>query len=115
DELIGVATLRNGDDVLLATRLGRCTRFQATHDQLRVFAGRDSSGVRGIRLAEGKNRDSVISMSVLRHVEASPGERSAYLRQANARRRNGHEEEGEAPALAENGAEADEGGEEVTL
>ena len=47
DRLIGVATCREGDDVFLATRLGRCIRFQITDDTLRVFAGRDSSGVRG--------------------------------------------------------------------
>jgi DNA gyrase subunit A len=47
DRLIGVATCREGDDVLLATA-GRCIRFQITDDTLRVFAGRDSSGVRGI-------------------------------------------------------------------
>ncbi len=114
DELIGVATLREGDDVLLATRLGRCIRFQANEDQLRVFAGRDSSGVRGIKLAEGKAPDSVISLSVLRHVAASPEERAAYLKQANAKRRAaGHaEEEAEAPAPAE----AEEAGtEEVAL
>jgi DNA gyrase subunit A len=101
DELIGVATLREGDDVLLATRLGRCIRFQATDDQLRVFAGRDSSGVRGIRLAEGKNPDSVISLSVLRHMAATPDERAAYIRAANARRRGNGEEEAEAAAETE--------------
>ncbi len=114
DELIGVATLREGDDVLLATKLGRCIRFQANEDQLRVFAGRDSSGVRGIKLAEGKAPDSVISLSVLRHVAASPEERAAYLKQANAKRRAaGHaEEEAEAPAPTE----AEEAGtEEVAL
>ena len=52
DRLIGVATCREGDDVLLATRAGRCIRFELTDDTVRVFAGRDSSGVRGIRLAE---------------------------------------------------------------
>jgi DNA gyrase subunit A len=114
DELIGVATLREGDDVMLATKLGRCIRFQANEDQLRVFAGRDSSGVRGIRLAEGKTPDSVISLSVLRHVAASPEERAAYLKHANAKRRGTGqgEEEAEAPAPAE----ADEAGtEEVAL
>ena len=50
DHLIGVATCREGDDVLLATRKGRCIRFQLTDEQVRVFAGRDSSGVRGIKL-----------------------------------------------------------------
>jgi len=113
DTLIGVATLREGDDVLLSTRLGRCIRFQATDDQLRVFAGRDSSGVRGIRLAEGRAPDSVISLSVLRHAKATPSEREAYLRQANARRRNGQEDEAEAPAPA--AVEIEESGEQVTL
>ncbi len=84
DRLIGVATCREGDDVFLATRRGRCIRFQISEDTLRVFAGRDSSGVRGIRLAPG---DEVISLSVLRHVEASVAERLAYLRQAAARGR----------------------------
>ena len=89
DRLIGVATCREGDDVFLATRRGRCIRFQISDDTLRVFAGRDSSGVRGIRLAPG---DEVISLSVLRHVEASVAERLAYLRQAVARRRAGRTE-----------------------
>ena len=94
DRLIGVATCREGDDVLLATRLGRCIRFQVTDDTLRVFAGRDSSGVRGIRLGKG---DEVISLSVLRHVEVGNDERAAYLRQAAARRRtNGDEAESDA-------------------
>ena len=94
DHLIGVATCREGDDVLLATRKGRCIRFQLSDDTVRVFAGRDSTGVRGIRLLKG---DAVISLSVLRHVEASIEERAAYLRMANAKRRangesNGHGE-----------------------
>ena len=61
DALIGVQTCREGDDVLLATRKGRVIRFTAAAEQLRVFAGRDSSGVRGIRLASG---DRVIALSV---------------------------------------------------
>ncbi|WP_323991376.1 DNA gyrase subunit A [Nguyenibacter sp. L1] len=84
DRLIGVATCREGQDVFLATRNARCIRFQITDDTLRVFAGRDSSGVRGIRLAEG---DEVNSLCVLNHVEATVEERSAFLRMANARRR----------------------------
>ena len=83
DRLIGVATCREGDDVLLATRAGRCIRFQLTDDTVRVFAGRDSSGVRGIKL---QNRDEVISLSVLRHIDANPAEREAYIKMANARR-----------------------------
>jgi DNA gyrase subunit A len=97
DRLIGVATCREGDDMLLATRLGRCIRFQITDDTLRVFAGRDSSGVRGIKLATGKKPDEVISMSVLRHVEASSEERIAYLRHAAARRRAGEDDVDGAP------------------
>ena len=97
DHLIGVATCREGDDVLLATRKGRCIRFQLSDDKVRVFAGRDSSGVRGIKLLNG---DEVISLSVLRHVEATAEERVAYLKQANAKRRgNGNgDAETEAPA-----------------
>ncbi len=94
DRLIGVATCRDGDDVLLATRLGRCLRFTITDETLRVFAGRDSSGVRGIRLGAG---DEVMSLSVLRHAEATTEERAAYLRLAAARRRAGGEEEAVAP------------------
>ena len=64
------------DDVMLVTALGRAIRFPTT--EVRVFKGRDSTGVRGIRLAEG---DRVVSMSVIRHFEASPEERAAYLKQ----------------------------------
>ena len=92
DTLIGVATCREGDDVLLATKAGRCIRFPLTDDVVRVFAGRDSSGVRGIKL---QNRDEVMSLSVLRHIDASPAEREAYLKIANARRRGGADEEPE--------------------
>ena len=80
DHLIGVATCRDGDDVFLATKSGRCIRFQITDETLRVFSGRDSTGVRGIKLA---NEDEVMSLSVLRHVEASVEERAAYLKQRN--------------------------------
>lgn len=101
DSLIGVATCREGQDVFLATKGARCIRFQITDDTLRVFAGRGSSGVRGIRLASG---DRVISLAVLNHVDATVEERSAYLRMANARRR------------AENAAEAgDEAADEADL
>ena len=69
------------DNVLLTTA-GRCIRFPV--DDVRLFKGRDSTGVRGIRLDKG---DEVISMAILRHVEATPGERAAYLKQALAMRR----------------------------
>ncbi len=89
DRLIGVATCRDGDDVLLSTRRGRCIRFQVSDDVVRVFAGRDSPGVRGIRLGRG---DEVISLSILQHVEATVHERAAFLRGAAARRRSQGEE-----------------------
>ena len=77
--------------MLLATRLGRCIRFQITEETLRVFAGRDSSGVRGIKLQGATRADEVISLSVLRHMSRRrPRQRAAYLklrRGAPARRR----------------------------
>jgi DNA gyrase subunit A len=112
DSLIGVQTCREGDDVLLATRKGRAIRFQATDDVLRVFASRGSDGVRGIRLGKG---DEVIALSVLRHVEATPAEREAAIRNAAQRRRtNGNgAEEAEAPPAAAEEAEDGTGTEEV--
>ena len=97
DRLIGVLPcLPEEHDVLLATRLGKAIRFAVS--DVRLFQGRTSTGVRGIALAEG---DGVISMSILRHAEASSEERDAYLRWAGARRRSG---DGEAlpaePGLA---------------
>jgi DNA gyrase subunit A len=109
DSLVGVSTCREGDDVMLATRGGKCIRFPADADTLRVFAGRDSTGVRGIKLAQG---DAVIALSVLRHVEASTEERAAYLKAA-AQRRRAADEEAETPVVAE--AEAEEAVAEITL
>ena len=105
DAIIGVALCQSKDDVLLTTSLGRCIRFSV--DDVRVFAGRDSTGVRGVRLAEG---DSVISMAILHGVEASPAERTAYMKYAIAQRSLG--DEAEAPAPDE---EDDANGEQVTL
>jgi DNA gyrase subunit A len=83
DAIVGVAVCNaQVNDVLLTTALGRCIRFAV--EEVRVFAGRDSTGVRGIRLAEG---DSVISMAILRSVAATPDERAAYVKQSNANRR----------------------------
>ncbi len=90
DRLIGVATCREGQDAFLATRKGRCIRFELSDDRVRVFAGRDSSGVRGIRLAAG---DEVISLSVLEHVPVTNEERIAYLKLANAKRRSNGDDE----------------------
>jgi DNA gyrase subunit A len=77
DRLIGVSLLTETDDVLLATKGGRAIRFAST--DVREFQSRDSTGVRGARLAEG---DEVISMSVLRGFDATPQEREDYLKAA---------------------------------
>ena len=83
DSIVGVSLCRaEENDILLTTVLGRCIRFAV--DEVRVFAGRDSTGVRGIRLADG---DEVISMAILRAVGATAEERAAYIRHANAMRR----------------------------
>ena len=93
DSIIGVSLCTSADDVLLSSALGRCIRFSVS--DVRVFAGRDSDGVRGIRLAGG---DSVISMAILRAVDATPAERAAYLRHANAMRAAAGDEAEEAAA-----------------
>ena len=110
DHLIGVATCRDGDDAFLATRLGRCLRFQITDEQVRVFAGRDSSGVRGIKLQGG---DAVISLSILRHMSATPAERAAFLRQSATRRRGAEDEAAEV--AAETGESIEDLTEDVSL
>lgn len=77
DRLIGVALLDESDDVLLATRQGKAIRFAG--DDVREFQSRNSTGVRGMRLAEG---DEVISLSILHRVGTTGDEREAYLRAA---------------------------------
>src|SRR5690606_10657741 len=79
DGIVGVETATEHDDILITTANGQCIRFPIT--DVRVFKGRDSTGVRGINLAEG---DTVISMSILRHFEASAEERAAYLKMSRA-------------------------------
>ena len=74
--LVNARICNEDDDVMLVTALGRAIRFPTT--EVRVFKGRDSTGVRGIRLAD---EDRVVSMSVIRHFEADPAERAAYLKQ----------------------------------
>ncbi|GLQ07436.1 DNA gyrase subunit A [Sneathiella chinensis] len=75
DQLIGVGICTEQSDILLAAYGGKCIRFQST--DVRLFKGRDSSGVRGMRLASG---DRVIGMSVLGHVDVETEEREAYLK-----------------------------------
>lgn len=82
DEILSVDTCTENDDVVLTTADGQCIRFAVS--DVRVFAGRNSIGVRGINLGEG---DKVISMAILEHVEATPAERSAYIKRAIAERR----------------------------
>jgi DNA gyrase subunit A len=96
DEIVRVAICRPSDDVLLTTTQGQCIRFPV--EDVRLFKGRDSDGVRGIRLADG---DRVISMAILLHVEAMPAERLAYLKQAVAIRRAEGAEGAEEAAAAE--------------
>jgi DNA gyrase subunit A len=101
DAIVGVQICRPSDHVLLTTGLGMCTRFPV--EDVRVFAGRTSTGVRGVRLDAG---DEVISMAILNGVETTTEEARAYLKHAAAMRRaagEGGEEEAEdeaAPAAA---------------
>ncbi|WP_337180932.1 DNA gyrase subunit A [Shinella sp.] len=82
DEILNVETCTEHDDVLLTTALGQCIRFPV--DDVRVFAGRNSVGVRGITLGSG---DRIISMTIVGHVAAEPWERAAYLKRSAAERR----------------------------
>ncbi|KJS26812.1 MAG: DNA gyrase subunit A [Hyphomonadaceae bacterium BRH_c29] len=90
DSIVSVKMCSDRDDILLTTALGQCIRFQVT--DVRVFAGRNSTGVRGIRLAK---EDEVISMGILRHVDATSEEARGYMKHAAAMRRaaTGEEEE----------------------
>ena len=74
--LVNARICSESDDVMLVTALGRAIRFPTT--DVRVFKGRDSTGVRGIRLASG---DRVVSMAIIRHFDAEATERAAYLKQ----------------------------------
>jgi len=91
DRLVGVHTCSEDEDVLLATRRSMSIRFPVSRiDEkgnelgVRVFAGRNSAGVRGIKLGAD---DEVISMSLIRHAEDSTEDRSEYLLASNAKRR----------------------------
>ncbi len=78
-ELVNARICTPDDDVMLVTDSGRAIRFPVT--DVRVFKGRKSTGVRGIRLTDG---DRVVSMSVIRHFEATTDERAAYLKMRRA-------------------------------
>jgi DNA gyrase subunit A len=95
EAIVDVQICTDKDDVLLTTAIGQCIRFPV--DEVRVFTGRTSMGVRGITLDNG---DKVISLSILRHADATSEERAAYLKRANAVRR-GLEETAEEAVDAE--------------
>ena len=78
-KLVNARIANEDDDVMLVTDSGRAIRFSTT--AVRVFKGRKSTGVRGIKLL---GDDKVVSMSIIRHFEASPDERSAYLKMRRA-------------------------------
>jgi DNA gyrase subunit A len=104
EAIVDVQICTEKDDVLLTANGGQCIRFAVP--EVRVFQGRTSRGVRGITLAE---KDHVISMSILRHVDVSAEERAAYHKRASAiRRGTGDEPE---PAEAEEGVKNIELGE----
>jgi len=107
DGIVGVATCTEGDDFLLTTCGGKTIRFPVT--DVRVFKGRDSTGVRGIKLASG---DAVVSLALLYHSDATSAEARAYLKQASTMRRA---ESGEAETPVEAEDDAEEGVEETTL
>lgn len=91
DGIVGVDTCSEHSDVMLTTNSGQCIRFPVT--DVRVFAGRNSVGVRGIRLAEG---DRIISMQILHHIDVDAEERAAYLKLSRAMRGEADENVGGA-------------------
>ncbi len=100
DEILAVYTCTEDDDVLLTADSGQCIRFAVT--DVRVFAGRNSVGVRGISMGED---DRVISMAILGHVDTEASERSAYLKRAAHERRLATGEEEEVEVAAEEAVE----------
>lgn len=105
DAIIGVQLCTEDDDVLLTTRRGKAIRFPL--GDIRVFKGRESTGVRGIKLADG---DEIVSLALIRHSDASPAEARAYLKQASALRRAAGDETDEVVV-----DEPEENGEEAIL
>jgi DNA gyrase subunit A len=105
EHIVDVQICSENDDVLLTTAKGQCIRFPVP--DVRVFKGRDSMGVRGINLADG---DDIISMAILRHVEATGEERAGYLKMRRAitgEQAAGIETNGETAAEAEEEAAAE--------
>ena len=102
DHIVDVQICTEADDVLLTTSAGQCIRFAVP--EVRVFKGRDSTGVRGINLGKG---DEVISLAILKHIDVTAEERATYLKDAAAARRafNGEAEDA-VEAVAVDGEEA---------
>ena len=99
DKLINVRICQEDNDIMLAARSGKCIRFPVT--EVRVFVGRNSTGVRGIKLADG---DEVISMSILKHSDATSEERDEYSRISSAiKRMNAEREDGREVSAEETG------------
>ncbi len=96
--IVDVQICAEDQDVLLTTTKGQCIRFKV--DEVRVFKGRDSMGVRGVNLAEG---DRVIALSILTHSDATPAERAAFQKMRRAAAGEPAEPE-EAEEGAENAA-----------
>jgi len=90
DQLVGVQDCTEDDDVLLSARGGKCIRFPVT--DVRVFASRASTGVRGMKF---KGADDVISMTIVNHVDCDVEERKTYLKVQSARRRAENSDGGE--------------------
>ena len=105
DSIVAVDICTPEDDVLLTTARGQCIRF-LLKDTVRLFKGRESDGVRGIKLDKG---DKIISMAILTHVDAEAPERAAYLKQATMLRRAQGEDVGDvgADVAAEEGGGGD--------
>jgi DNA gyrase subunit A len=90
DGIVGVETCTPDQNVLLTTKRGQAMRFGV--EEVRVFAGRNSVGVRGINLAEG---DEVIAMSILTDFAATSEERTAYLKRRRLLEGDASEVEGD--------------------
>ena len=88
DAIAQVSLCTEQEDVLLSTVEGQCIRFPVS--DVRVFTGRNSIGVRGIKL---EKKDRLISMAIIRHMEADSEERAAYLKMANAVRRGDEDDD----------------------
>tara|TARA_B100000925_G_scaffold238903_1_gene187939 strand:- start:166 stop:2889 length:2724 start_codon:yes stop_codon:yes gene_type:complete len=97
DEIKTVETCTDDDDLLITTLKGQCIRFRVS--DVRLFVGRSSTGVRGIKLAQG---DRVISSAIIKSMSASTEERAAYLKMSRAVRGDIESEHDENDENAEN-------------